>query len=87
MNALGLAGLNKLMIIYSHAEIVRALRVVADIRNHPVMIHCASGRPAAFVLSSSSFFFVLLLQPLGIAFGLCVECPSRLAMQARTEPA
>lgn len=50
MNALGLAGLNKLMIIYSHAEIVRALRVVADIRNHPVMIHCASGRPAAFVL-------------------------------------
>lgn len=44
MNALGLAGLNKLMIIYSHAEIVRALRVVADIRNHPVMIHCASGK-------------------------------------------
>jgi hypothetical protein len=62
MNALGLAGLNKLMIIYSHAEIVRAPRVVADIRNHPVMIHCASGRPTTFLLPSSlflssSFFF------------------------------
>jgi hypothetical protein len=43
MNALGLAGLNKLMLIYSHAEIARALRVIGDPHNHPVMIHCASG--------------------------------------------
>jgi len=44
LNSMGLAGLNKLMLIYSHAEIARVLRVVADPRNHPVMIHCASGK-------------------------------------------
>jgi protein tyrosine/serine phosphatase len=43
MNSLGLAGFNKMMLIYSQREIVRALRVVADERNHPLMIHCASG--------------------------------------------
>jgi len=64
LNSMGLAGLNKLMLIYSHAEIARVLRVVADPRNHPVMIHCASGASAASffdaICSTSSYALIVL---------------------------
>ncbi len=43
LNTLGLAGINKLMLTYAGEEIARALRVIGDLRNHPIMIHCASG--------------------------------------------
>jgi hypothetical protein len=46
LNVIGLAGINKLMLVHSHQEIVRAMRIVSDPSNHPLMIHCASGTAA-----------------------------------------
>ena len=43
LNDIGLAGLNKMMLLYSHQEIIRALRIISEEDNHPLMFHCASG--------------------------------------------
>ena len=43
MNPMGLSGLYKLMLIHAKKEIATVLRICADARNYPIMIHCASG--------------------------------------------
>jgi len=47
---MGLLGFTKLFLMHASVEIGHALRICADPRNHPVLIHCASGahRSAAF---------------------------------------
>eukprot|EP01087_Luapelamoeba_hula_P020851 TRINITY_DN7182_c0_g1_i1.p1 TRINITY_DN7182_c0_g1~~TRINITY_DN7182_c0_g1_i1.p1 ORF type:complete len:1274 (-),score=250.19 TRINITY_DN7182_c0_g1_i1:29-3439(-) len=52
LNPIGLAGVNKLMLLYSYMEIVEALRIVSDPKNHPVLIHCASGKDRTGLISA-----------------------------------
>eukprot|EP00053_Salpingoeca_punica_P006976 m.64709 g.64709 ORF g.64709 m.64709 type:complete len:723 (+) comp13942_c0_seq1:269-2437(+) len=44
MNTLGLSGLNQIILSRSGAQLCRALKIVADRRNHPIMIHCSHGK-------------------------------------------
>jgi hypothetical protein len=44
LNDLGLEGLYRTILDGAGAQIARALRVVADRRNHPVLLHCSHGK-------------------------------------------
>eukprot|EP01088_Endostelium_zonatum_P015703 TRINITY_DN3974_c0_g1_i1.p1 TRINITY_DN3974_c0_g1~~TRINITY_DN3974_c0_g1_i1.p1 ORF type:complete len:849 (+),score=218.41 TRINITY_DN3974_c0_g1_i1:250-2796(+) len=44
MNPMGLAGLNRIMLIHAGEQIVKVLRVCSDRRNYPIVYHCSSGK-------------------------------------------
>jgi hypothetical protein len=44
LNDMGLEGLYRTFLSGSGTEIARALRIVADRRNHPVLLHCSHGK-------------------------------------------
>jgi hypothetical protein len=52
MNTLGLSGLNQIILSRSGNQLCRALKIIADRRNHPVMIHCSHGKDRTGLLVS-----------------------------------
>ena len=52
LNAVGLAGLNEILLAESGPAIVQALRIVADPSGHPVVFSCTAGKDRTGLLTA-----------------------------------
>lgn len=50
---MGLEGFTRLFVMYAKEQIGQALRICADPRNYPILIHCTSGDLPSFSSTSS----------------------------------
>jgi hypothetical protein len=66
-NQVGLVGMNELILQYSAPKIVKILRLVSNKRNHPVMIHCSSGK------DRTGLVIAILLLAIGISESCVLE--------------
>ena len=60
MNNLGLAGLNRLILIYAGPAVVKVLRIISDERNWPILYHCSSGKDRTGIITA------LILSVIGV---------------------
>ena len=83
MDEMGLQGLYEAILENSGAQIAKALRVIADRRNHPVLMHCSHGKDRTG-LTACIIFMLVGVSPAAIVADYHLSEPHGLSDRGRS---